>query len=56
LLPGTHVADGCVIGGGAVAHGSLEEFGLYVGNPARRVRDRSPDAQQRLVGSMEPLQ
>jgi acetyltransferase-like isoleucine patch superfamily enzyme len=56
LLPGTHVADGCVVGGGAVAHGLLEEFGIYVGNPALRVRDRARDAQQRLVGSMLRLQ
>jgi acetyltransferase-like isoleucine patch superfamily enzyme len=56
LLPGTCVADGCVVGGGAVAHGTLDDFGLYVGNPARRVRDRAHEAQQRLVGSMSRLQ
>lgn len=52
LLPGTAVAEGCVVGSGAVAHGTLDPFGLYVGSPARRVRDRAPDAQQRVAGSM----
>jgi acetyltransferase-like isoleucine patch superfamily enzyme len=56
LLPGTHVADGCVVGGGAVAHGSLDEWAIYVGNPARRTRDRARDAQQRLAGQMSWLQ
>jgi acetyltransferase-like isoleucine patch superfamily enzyme len=56
LLPGTYVANGCVVGGGAIAHGSLDEWAIYVGNPARRVRDRARDAQQRLVGSMMLLQ
>lgn len=56
LLPGTQVANGCVVGAGAVAHGHLEEFGLYVGNPAQRLRDRASDAQVRLKGSMSWLQ
>lgn len=56
LLPGTHVSDGCVVGGSSVAHGHLGEFGIYVGNPAHRMRDRARDAQQRLTGSMSRLQ
>jgi putative colanic acid biosynthesis acetyltransferase WcaF len=56
LLPGTHVGDGAVVGAGAVAHGRLDDFAIYVGNPARRLRDRAPDAQQRLTGSMRRFQ
>jgi acetyltransferase-like isoleucine patch superfamily enzyme len=56
LLPGTIVGDGCVVGGYGVAHGTLREFGIYAGNPARRVRDRSRGAQERLAGSMRRFQ
>jgi acetyltransferase-like isoleucine patch superfamily enzyme len=56
LLPGTSVGTGSVVGSNAVAHGSLAEFGLYVGNPAERIRDRATGAQSRLAGYMGPLQ
>ena len=56
LLPGTTVAEGTVVGAGAVAHGTLDEFSIYVGNPARRVRDRARDAQLRLAGTMRRFQ
>jgi maltose O-acetyltransferase len=39
IMPGVTVAEGCVIGAGAVVLNSTEPNGLYVGNPARRVRD-----------------
>jgi maltose O-acetyltransferase len=39
ILPGAHVADGCVIAGGAVVTKPTEPDGLYAGNPARRIRD-----------------
>lgn len=39
LLPGITVGRGCVIGAGAVVAKDTEPNGLYVGNPARRVRD-----------------
>ena len=56
LLPGTDVGTGTVVGAGAVAHGKLDDFGIYVGNPARRIRDRALDAQLRLVGTMRRFQ
>lgn len=39
ILPGVDVAAGCVIGAGAVVTRSTEPDGVYVGSPARRVRD-----------------
>jgi maltose O-acetyltransferase len=39
VLPGVTVAPGCVIGAGAVVTKSTSIDGLYVGSPARRVRD-----------------
>lgn len=56
LLPGTTVGDGTVVGASAVAHGTLDDFSIYVGNPARRLRERALDAQLRLAGTMRRFQ
>lgn len=40
VLPGVTVAKGCVIGAGAVVTKSTEPCGVYVGSPARRIRER----------------
>ncbi|GBR08792.1 hypothetical protein AA21952_2706 [Acetobacter oeni LMG 21952] len=39
ILPGVTIRRGCVIAVGAVVLSSTEPDGLYVGMPARRVRD-----------------
>lgn len=39
ILPGVTIGEGCVIGAGAVVVHSTEANGLYVGNPARRVKN-----------------
>lgn len=39
ILPGVTVREGCVIGAGAVVVHSTLPNGLYVGNPAKRVKD-----------------
>jgi len=39
VLAGVTVGDGCVIAAGAVVTDDCEPDGLYVGVPARRVRD-----------------
>jgi maltose O-acetyltransferase len=39
VLPGVTIGDGCVIAAGALVAGDCEPNGLYVGVPARRVRD-----------------
>ena len=38
--PASIVPDGCVIGARAVVRGELEPWGVYVGNPAERVKER----------------
>jgi acetyltransferase-like isoleucine patch superfamily enzyme len=50
VLPGVHVADGCVVGAGSVVTRSLEEpYGIYAGNPARLIRHRfAPPVIERL--------
>ena len=42
LLPGVKLGRGCVVGAGAVVTRSTEPNGLYLGLPARRVRDLPP--------------
>jgi maltose O-acetyltransferase len=39
VLPGVTIGSGCVIGAGALVRESTEPDGLYVGVPARRIRD-----------------
>jgi len=48
LLPGVVVAEGCVIAAGAVVVQSTEPNGLYVGVPARRVKDLSIDLDDEM--------
>ena len=40
VLPGSVLAEGSVLGGGAVLSGKTEPWGLYGGNPARRLKER----------------
>lgn len=39
--PGVTVADGAVLGARSVAMSDLEEWSLYSGNPATKIRDRA---------------
>lgn len=39
IFPGVTVKEGCIIGGGAVVVRDTEPNGLYVGNPAKRIKD-----------------
>lgn len=40
VLPGVCVGAGCVVGAGAVVVKDTEEWGIYGGNPARRIGTR----------------
>jgi maltose O-acetyltransferase len=42
VLPGVEIARGCVIGAGAVVVRNTGPNGLYVGVPAKRVKDLDP--------------
>jgi acetyltransferase-like isoleucine patch superfamily enzyme len=39
ILPGSEIGDNCIIGAGAVVRGKLEPNGVYVGVPAKYIRE-----------------
>jgi putative colanic acid biosynthesis acetyltransferase WcaF len=47
LLPGARLASHAVLGAGSVLSGDTEPYGIYVGVPATRVRERviGPEAR-----------
>jgi acetyltransferase-like isoleucine patch superfamily enzyme len=45
ILGGSHIAKGCVIGANAVVKGKTVPYGIYVGSPARLIRQRGDKRQ-----------
>ena len=43
VFPGVVLAEGCSVGAMTLVNKSTEPWGIYVGNPAKRVKDRSKD-------------
>jgi len=43
IFPGVTISEGCSVGAMSLVHKSTEPWGIYVGNPARRVKSRSND-------------
>ncbi len=41
IFPGVEVAEGCSVGALSIVNKSTQPWGIYVGTPARRVKDRS---------------
>ncbi|WP_242344772.1 WcaF family extracellular polysaccharide biosynthesis acetyltransferase [Anaeromyxobacter terrae] len=44
LLPGSRLASHAILGAGSVLSGDTEPYGIYVGVPARKVKERNIDA------------
>ena len=40
ILDGTNVGEGCVIGAASLVRGILEPYGIYAGNPLRKIGNR----------------
>lgn len=55
IMPGVTVAEGCVIGAGSLVTRSTEPNGLYLGNPARRVKNLSTEDDRFEAYSKEPI-
>jgi acetyltransferase-like isoleucine patch superfamily enzyme len=43
VLPGVDIGEGCAVGAMSLVNRSTEPWGVYVGNPARRVKARKRD-------------
>lgn len=43
VFPGVEIAEGCSVGAMSLLNKSTEPWGVYVGNPARRVKERKQD-------------
>ena len=40
ILPGLHIAEGCIIGAGGVLTKDAEPWSIYAGNPAKMIKKR----------------
>jgi acetyltransferase-like isoleucine patch superfamily enzyme len=43
VFPGVDIAEGCSVGAMSLVNKSTQPWGIYVGNPARRIKDRKKD-------------
>lgn len=43
ILPGVKLEEGVAVGALSLVHKSCEAFGVYAGNPARRIKERKRD-------------
>lgn len=43
VFPGVNIAEGCSVGALALVNKSTKPWGIYTGNPAKRIKDRSKD-------------
>lgn len=54
ILPGVTLEDGVAVGALSLVHKRCEAFGIYAGNPARRIKERKRDLlelEQRFMAS-----
>lgn len=43
ILDGVTIGKGCVVGAGSIVTKNLDEYGIYVGSPARKIKSRLKD-------------
>jgi galactoside O-acetyltransferase len=43
VFPGVDIAEGCAIGANSLVNKSTEPWGIYLGSPVRRIKDRSKE-------------
>lgn len=53
VMPGVQLAEGCSVGALTLVHKSTESWGIYAGNPARRIKERKRDLLQLEVQFLE---
>lgn len=52
--PGVNVGEGAILGLGSVATKDLEPFGIYVGSPAKKVKERERAAVPDVIRETHP--
>jgi galactoside O-acetyltransferase/dTDP-4-amino-4,6-dideoxygalactose transaminase len=55
IFPGVTIAEGCSIGALTLVNKSTEEWGVYLGNPARRIKNRKKDLLQLETQYMQSI-
>lgn len=55
VLPNIEIAEGCVVGTGAVVTHNCEAFGLYVGIPAKKIGERNKNLTYSFNGDHMPF-
>lgn len=40
VFPGVHLAEGCSVGAMSLVNKSTQPWGIYIGNPAKRIKER----------------
>ncbi|MBY0378226.1 MAG: acyltransferase [Gammaproteobacteria bacterium] len=53
VFPGVHVAEGCSVGAMTLVSKSTDSWGIYVGNPARRVKERKKNLLELEIKFLE---
>lgn len=43
VFPNVHLAEGCSVGAMSLVHKSTKPWGIYLGNPAKRIKERKRD-------------
>jgi acetyltransferase-like isoleucine patch superfamily enzyme len=59
VLPGTRIGEGCAIGACSLVNRDLAPWGIHVGSPARRIRERRSEqilAQEAELQMTHPFQ
>lgn len=55
VMPGVTIGEGALVGANSFVNKDLEPWGIYVGNPARKIRDRikPTDERRAIVEAMD---
>lgn len=53
ILPGARIGNGVIVGAGAVVSGTIPDYAIVAGNPAKLVRLRFPAAQVEQLNALQ---
>lgn len=49
VLPGVRIAEGCVVGAASLINKNLEEWSIYAGVPAKKIKQRNREEIKNLI-------